>query len=393
MGKVGSKQRRIRVLAGLFVALLVALTLGGNTIRSLAMPKVVTAVPTAGTLGVHYEGSATVHPAAALNLTNPAGWPVLEVLVSVGDAVRKGEPLVRYDDSDVQYQLADLQSARKKQQMAMDLLVYNLKMAHKEDDEPAKLSAAAALETAKLDLEDQQRHIQQLQEELERGRELLAPVDGRVLETGAALERAGSGGPDIRLADTSKGYRIRLAVPAELADTLSLGDPLDAIALTDDASRTFAGQIAAIEDATGASPEGAGGTSAGAGGADAGGDVGGNVGSAGLTGARLLTIELEDGEAGWRGGERVTVRIEGSAEEARLLVNKDAVHYDSEGAYVYTISTEQGPLGNAYYAVETRIETAGSNAYATAIRNGLFEQSEIIVDHTGLILDGTRVRY
>jgi len=87
------------------------------------------------------------------------------------------------------------------------------------------------------------------------------------------------------------------------------------------------------------------------------------------------------------------VSLRKSKGDQLLLVPNEAVHHDSQGAFLYTISAEQGPLGNAYYAKLTRVETEGSNEYATAVSGEIFEQSEVIVGSTGLIMDGTRVRY
>ncbi len=377
-----SRQRNISLLAGLFVALLVALTLGGNTIRSLSMPKVITSVPTAGSLDYAYEGSATVRPAAERELSNPAGWTVLEVLVKAGDTVQKGEPLVRYDDSDAQDQLAELQSSLKKLQMSLDLLQYNLKQALRGEDETAKLSSASALESTKLDIDDQKRRIEKLQTEMEASRELKAPVDGVVTAVGAATGSASTGMPDVRLADAAKGYQIRLTVPGELAARLNLGDELKSIVLADDDTRQLAGTVSAIEEASGGGADLTGGDSSGA---------GADVQISAPTG--LLTVTLRDDGLGLQGGERVKVSIRRSESGNLLLVPNEAVHHDSKGAFVYTISAKQGPLGNAYYATETRVVTAGSNDYATAVSGGLFEQSEVIVGNSGLITSGTRVRY
>lgn len=388
MGEVATRtrQRNIRLLAGLFIVLLVALTLGGNTIRALMLPKVITSVPTAGSLDYVYEGYATVRPAAERELTNPAGWTVLEVFAKVGDTVHKGQPLVRYDDSDAQDQLADLQSSLKKLQSSLGLLQYQLKQALRGDDEAAKLNAANALETAELDIGDQKRRIGKLQKEIEASRELKAPADGIVTAVGAIEGTSSADTPDIRLADTSEGYRIRLTVPGELASRLILGDALESIALADDEdARRLSGTVSAIEEM----PDG---------GADSSGGNGFGVDS-GVDGhavpPSLLTISLRDDEHGLQGGERVKVSIRRSDGKGGnlLLVPNEAVHRDSRGAYVYTIRAQQGPLGNSYYAAETRIETAGSNDYATAVSGGLFEQEEIIMDSSGLITDGTRVRY
>ncbi|MCS7462899.1 hypothetical protein N0M98_22495 [Paenibacillus doosanensis] len=372
------RKRNIRLLAGLFVALLVALTLGGNTIRALSMPKVITTAPTAGSLDYSYEGTAIVRPAGEQDLTNPAGWKVLNVLVKVGDAVYKSQPLVQYDDSDAQDELAELQSALQKLQLSLPQLQYNVITAMKGEDEEAKLSAASALETTQLDIADQQRRIEKQQKKLAAGRELTAPVDGIVTAVGAVEGSDPSGKPDIRLSDSSKGFRIKLTVPNELASRFRAGDTLKSIFLEDSGKQPLAGTVAAIEEGVGS----------------AGDDAGANAASGVKTApSSLLTVSLHADDVPLQGGEQVKVSIRKSEGESLLLVPKEAVHYDSKGAFVYTISSEAGPLGNAYYAKLTRIETAGSNEYATAVKAGLFEQDEVIAANTGLLTSGTRVRY
>jgi multidrug efflux pump subunit AcrA (membrane-fusion protein) len=377
-----SKQRKIRALGGLFFALLIVLTLGGNMIRALSMPKVITAVPTVGSLDYSYEGTALVRPAAERKLMNPAGWKVLKVLVKVGDKVHKGQPLVRYDDSDVKDQLADQQSSLKKMQLSLEQLEYDLKQALREGDEEAVHHASSALKSMQFDMEDQKRRITKLQEEIQAGRELIAPVDGIVMTVGAEEGIASAGVPDVSLSDTSQGYQIWLMVPDELAILIRSGEELDSITLVDDDARQLTGTVTTIEEAYD-------------GGGDSIGDDQLGPGDSGQISAAntRITISLKEEESGLLGGERVKVSLRKSKGDQLLLVPNEAVHHDSQGAFLYTISAEQGPLGNAYYAKLTRVETEGSNEYATAVSGEIFEQSEVIVGSTGLIMDGTRVRY
>ncbi|MFL0557810.1 efflux RND transporter periplasmic adaptor subunit [Paenibacillus barengoltzii] len=377
-----SKQRKIRALGGLFFALLIVLTLGGNMIRALSMPKVITAVPTVGSLDYSYEGTALVRPAAERKLMNPAGWKVLKVLVKVGDKVHKGQPLVRYDDSDVKDQLADQQSSLKKMQLSLEQLEYDLKQALREGDEEAVHHASSALKSMQFDMEDQKRRITKLQEEIQAGRELIAPVDGIVMTVGAEEGIASAGVPDVSLSDTSQGYQIWLMVPDELAILIRSGEELDSITLVDDDARQLTGTVTTIEEAYDGGGDSIGDDQLGPGDSD-------QVSAANTR----ITISLKEEESGLLGGERVKVSLRKSKGDQLLLVPNEAVHHDSQGAFLYTISAEQGPLGNAYYAKLTRVETEGSNEYATAVSGEIFEQSEVIVGSTGLIMDGTRVRY
>jgi len=377
-----SKQRKIRALGGLFFALLIVLTLGGNMIRALSMPKVITAVPTVGSLDYSYEGTALVRPAAERKLMNPAGWKVLKVLVKVGDKVHKGQPLVRYDDSDVKDQLADQQSSLKKMQLSLEQQEYDLKQALREGDEEAVHHASSALKSMQFDMEDQKRRITKLQEEIQAGRELIAPVDGIVMTVGAEEGIASAGVPDVSLSDTSQGYQIWLMVPDELAILIRSGEELDSITLVDDDARQLTGTVTTIEEAYDGGGDSIGDDQLGPGDSD-------QVSAANTR----ITISLKEEESGLLGGERVKVSLRKSKGDQLLLVPNEAVHHDSQGAFLYTISAEQGPLGNAYYAKLTRVETEGSNEYATAVSGEIFEQSEVIVGSTGLIMDGTRVRY
>ncbi|CAI6084778.1 efflux RND transporter periplasmic adaptor subunit [Cohnella sp. JJ-181] len=377
--KYRSRKRKMRWIAGSFVVLLAVLTLGGNTLRALSMPKIVTALPTAGPLEHTYEGSATIRPGAERELTNPGGWKVAQVLVKQGDAVRKGQTLVRYDDSEAAQALADQQSTLKKLTLSLEQLQYNVIQAIKEDDAAAKLTATAALETAKLEIDDQKRHIQTLQADIAANGELRAPFDGVVADVSAEKGAVSSGGPDIRLSDIARGYRIRLPIPGDLASTLSLGDKLDQISLIDDDGVWLSGTVTDIEESGDGLENG-----------DAGDD---EVTSAGDAMPMYnLTITLNKGVAAIKGGERVKVSIRTSKGGDLLLVPSKAVHQDARGAFVYTVGAKQGPLGNAYYVVENPVNIVDSNDYAIAV-SGLFDQAEIIVDSTDFILPGMRVRY
>lgn len=377
--KYRSRKRKIRWIAGSLVVLLAALTLGGNTLRALSMPRIVTTLPTVGSLEHTYKGSATIRPVAERELTNPGGWKVTQVLVKQGDAVRKGQTLVRYDESEAAQALADQQSMLKKLILSLEQLQYNVIRAIKEDDAAAKLSATAALETAKLEIGDQKRHIQALQADIAANRELRAPFDGSVVEVGAETGAVSSGAPDIRLADTSQGYLIRMPIPADIASTLSLGDKLDQISLIDDDQVWLSGTVTEIQE----SGDGLGNSDA----------VEGQAASEGdAMPAYNLTIALKDGDDAIKGGERVKVSIRTSKNSSLLLVPNNAVHKDARGAFVYTVTSKQGPLGNAYYVVENQVEIADANDFATAV-SGLFDQAEIIVDSTDTILPGMRVRY
>lgn len=374
-GKSGFSKRKLKLIAGLFLALLAICTLAGNTIRGMSLPKVYTQVAAQGSVTHEYEGGATVQPVRTQDIPNPAGWKAENVLVKAGDKVSKGQKLIVYDNGDAQLQLEDLLTALKKQQLTMDQLQAEYVAAATEGDESKLAAAKNAIESAKLDIASQKSHIQSLQKQIAEGKTALAPFDGVVVQVNALAGYGPGGLPDVVLADASKGYRIQLHVPGDVAGLLEIGEELDQITLTGKESRPLSGTIEAMEDAA---PEG--GTSEG--------------NSPGVYESAVppsnVIVGLKDSQLA--GGERVRVKIAKSGAEQTVTVPNEAVHRDERGAYVFTLESREGALGNAFYAVETPIRIADSNAYVTAVAEGLFEQQEVIMNSTGFLMDGIRVR-
>jgi len=365
-----SRPRKLRLIAGLFLGVLAAFTLAGNTLQALTLPKVHLAAASSGKLILEFRGSATVRPEAEKEIANPAGWKVAKVFVNKGDHVRKGETLIEYDDREAKEQLLSEQSALKKMELSIEDLQLDYIKAAQEGDESAKQQAASKIEIAKLDLSNQQRHIQLLQDKLEEGRRIAAPFDGVVTEVNAAQGSPSSGAPDIRMFDPAQGYRFEMRVPEPIVDRLRVGEQLDVRIPDDESHPAVPGTIADIRESA------------------ATGDVAGEP--AGTERTSTLVVSLQGNQ--FQGGERVRldIRLAGSAEMP--LIPSDAVHKDNEGVFVYIVEEKQGPLGNAYYAVRVPITISEANDSTTAVDSGLFEQQQVIVASSEPIMDGMRVR-
>lgn len=371
-----SKKRKVRLIAGLFIGLLIVLTLVGNTIQALTLPKVLAVQAAAGSLTHSYNSTATVHPKEERDLTNPAGWKVAKVLVKKGDTVHKGQTLIEYDGSDIKQQIADEEAALKKLDLSMQQLEYNVIQAMQAEDEAAKISASSALESAKLDIATQQQHNQQLMNNLAASDHLAAPFDGIITDVGAIEGYASSGRPDIRISNSAKGYKLELPIPSDIASMLSVGESLEDLRLIGKEDEPIQGKIESMGDmsnSNGGSP-----------------DTSSDEKTSGFSGS-MQNLVISLGGSGIHGGERVEVHITRTKESDQLLVPSKAIHKDSEGAFVYTIKETQGPLGNAYYAVRTPVKVSDSNDSTTAISEGLFDEQEVIVESNDLIMDGTRV--
>ncbi|GGG67023.1 efflux RND transporter periplasmic adaptor subunit [Paenibacillus radicis (ex Gao et al. 2016)] len=376
-----SRKRKIRRFAALFFGLLIVLTLTGNTLQALTLPKVYTAQANRGELAHAFKGTGTVVPAEMKELANPAGWKVAHVLVKQGERVSKGQTLVQYDDSEAKQQLAEAQSALKKLQLSMEGLEHSYILAVTDGDESAKLSAKLAIETAKLDIADQKQRIQFQQAGRAENQRLTAPFDGVVAAIGATEGLGSSGAPDIQLTNAAKGFQVEMLIPSTIAELLSEGDLLE-LQLTGEEQRMLEGRVAAMKsDSLGGNAGDLGGGGAGAGGQ-----------GQGAVSSTLLTLAVVDGK-GLKGGERVELNLSKVKSAAAILIPNDAVHKDVDGAYVYTVEEHQGPLGNAYYVARTPIEIADANETTTAVSQGLFDQQNVIVNSSEPVIDGVRVRY
>ncbi|MBB6637092.1 efflux RND transporter periplasmic adaptor subunit [Cohnella thailandensis] len=372
-----SRRKKLRLLTGLFLALLVGCTLAGNTLRNLALPRVYLASAGSGTILHPYEGTATVMPKESKEIVNPAGWKVARILVKAGDPVTQGQPLIVYDDSETREQLLDMQTELKKSTLSMSLLQSNYREAAISGDEQKKENARVAIETAKLDLSTQQRHIQQLEKDLAENRQSVAPFDGVVTRLNAAVGFASSGSPELVLTDSAKGFAIECQIPGDVANLLEIGEDLDQISLIGRDSRQLTGAIVDIKESL---PEQVNSSS------------GGNTGELpSVLPHSVVRIEIKDTKL--QGGERVKIAISKESENSMITVPNEAIHYDERSAYVFTLDTDSGPLGNAYRAVETPVTIADKNSFVAGISEGLFPQQEVILHSAkDFLMDGMRVR-
>lgn len=372
--RLNARQRKIRLLAGLFIGMLLIFTLLGNTLQGLTLPKVLTAEASPGELVHSFQGTAVLQYGAERDLANPEGWKAAKVLVREGDRVRKGDTLIEYDVGEAQQQLADMKASLEKLKLSLGGLEVAYKQAAQDGDEAAKQNAKAAIENANIDISMQGQHLAALQQSVEENRRLNAPFDGTIIGISAEEGLTSAGGPDIRMSNASRGFRLELQIPGDVAELLRIGDELDVL-LPDQDNRSVTGKVSGLRAGTGggASGDGASGTDGYA------------------APAQLLTVSLQGDDL--RSGEKARITLAKSGNPGTLLIPNAAVREDDAGAFVYTVESREGPLGNAYFAVRTGIVVAGSNGHTTSVSGGLFDGQQVIVDSTDPIIEGVRVRY
>lgn len=370
--RTARRKRAVRLAAGLFAALLILCTLFSNTMMSLTLTRVGVVTAQAGALDLSYNGSADLAPVEVINLTGPTGWKVQEALVQEGDRVKKGQALVRYDGTEAKQQLEDAKAALQKLELSMEKMQLDYIEAEHSADAAAVMTAKVTLESAKIDQNSQSRHVELMEKQLQENQELTAPFDGIIQEVHAQAGLPGSGSPDIRISNEGKGLQFELRLPAGMARKLKVGDPIDAV-LEKDISKQIAGKISRLEEETASSAD-----------------------STGLDGKPVdsptakVVVSVIDPEV--KGGERVNVRLSIPGASGTLLLPSSAIRKDSSGAYVYVLEEQMGPLGNAYYAARRSVAVSESNDAMAAVTSGLFNQDRIIVEASGPVMDGDRVR-
>lgn len=372
-----SRRKQLRLLTSLFVVLLVGCTLAGNTLRNLALPKVYLVAAGSGTMVHQYEGTATVVPVGAKEIVNPAGWKVTRIDVQAGDRVSRGQSLIAYDDRAAREQLLDLQTEAKKLDLSMSVLQRSYVEAATSGDAQQMESARVAIETAKLDQAAQQRRIQRLEQSLAENRQSVAPFDGVVVRLNAVVGFASAGSPELVLADTAKGFEIACQVPGDVASLLEIGETLDQLMLLGKDGRTLTGKIVDIQENV---PELAPPPSE-------------EASEKLLPALPSSVVRIAIADTTLQGGERVRIAISKQSVNRILTVPNEAVRYDERGAYVFTLQTDSGPLGNAYRVEETPVKIADRNSFVTGISEGLFNQEEVILHSSkDFLMDGMRVR-
>ncbi|MEY9092547.1 efflux RND transporter periplasmic adaptor subunit [Paenibacillus sp. RC84] len=373
------RKRKIRLFSGLFIGLLVVFTLLSNTFMALTIPKVAVVVPSRGQLVHTFKGSGAIKWRAETALTNSTGWKVKKVEVKEGDHVKKGQTLVTYDSKDAEQEILDQQAGLNKLKLTMEELQSHFIEASQNGEEKSIEDAKRAMEIHKIDLEVQQRKIQNLQEKLKKNVKLTAPFNGIVTKVNAKEGFSSeNGGYDVRLSDESLGFEFELFVPVDIAAALKAGDKLE-VQVDGPAAEKVEGQISEIHEPgipdKSKTDEGSAGE-------------GGNTAMS-LPMKRLL-VTLQG--AGLKEGAGVRVELNRATDPDVLVVANKAIHEDNTGKYVFTIEERNGPLGNAFYIRRTSITVTDSDDKASTVTQGLFEQQQIVVESSEPLQDGDKVR-
>ncbi|WP_224371349.1 efflux RND transporter periplasmic adaptor subunit [Hyalangium versicolor] len=205
-----------------------------------------------------------VIPHDSVDLSSKFEGRMEQVLVDVGDRVRKGEVLARLDvrplEQDLAVAKATLQASRAEEQAAGLALAEarekkgryftprSLELGVYSQEELATIryqesTALARLEAARARSQEQQAHVVELEQNVGEA-ELLAPFDGVVATRPVSPgTRVSAGQPILRVLSTG-GRKVRFAVPEDQARQLEPGSPLRLF--IDQPAQTLAGHVESI---------------------------------------------------------------------------------------------------------------------------------------------------
>ncbi|WP_042168075.1 efflux RND transporter periplasmic adaptor subunit [Paenibacillus gorillae] len=372
------RKKWISVLLLLLLGALLFFTLFSNTLQSVTLPKVSTKQAESGGVSYKLESSGVLQPVNQVELSNPAGWRVRQVLVKKGQAVKKGQKLVLYDSSSAERELEDEIAQLKKQSIALENVQDQFKLSVVNGDESAVREARRDLETRNIDILVQQRKIDELRDQLNRQKELTAPFNGIVMKLNAVEGLAATGQPDLVVSNLDLGYGLNIIADGKLLDRFSLAVKqsidMKIAAEGEQPARSLKGIIVEISDASSQTDESSNGGS-----------------GAGVVRQKQLRIHVADTDL--KGGEQVTVKLERVSSGKGWLVPNEAIHREGESRFILKVEQQRGALGNVFVARKVPIETSEETEQETMIsKDRLYEGEMIILESSEPLQDGNRIR-
>nr|WP_225445583.1 biotin/lipoyl-binding protein [Paenibacillus arenosi] len=348
------------------------------------MPKVWTEVGRQGQIIQEFRAVGTLRPVSEVKLSSSSGWTVKNVKIKKGDRVIRGQTLVTYENSDAHNELQDEQATLARLRLELEVPQERYVQAVRNNDEASIRTSKRDMKLAQLQIENQQRKIQNLQQRIRRDSNLVAPFDGFITELNAVTGSPSvSDGFDVRLANENLGYQAELSLPATATEELKLGDKLDLQSYGGGSARPLNGTITTIEHVDAkesSSPSLAGGE----------GETGVQQPLDAVAWNRLI-VKVSDKTV--RTGEQVRVHLtRTSGEGGSMLLSNKAIHKEGVNHYVHVVEEAKGPLGNTYHIRKTKVEVGTANDSETVILSGAYPNEQIVVESTEPLVEGSRVR-
>ncbi|MEH6888457.1 biotin/lipoyl-binding protein [Bacillus sp. JJ864] len=403
---VARKKRNIKIISSLFIGLLIILTLFSNTLANWNLPKVTTDKPRNDQLTQTFTGNGELLPQEEAKLSNSSvEAKVKEVHVKEGDRVKKNQLLVTYDSKKSEQEILDEEATLQINKLALNDAQANYNEAKKNqqenrsNDQPNNQqdnqqenksnnqpnggisetsiqSLKTAVESKKIEISVQERKIKNLKEELEKSKNLIAPFDGVVTKINTKKDQLSTRDEgDVILSDESKGLKVELQVPSDLATHLKVGDKIE----MKRNAKSLEGELVEIqniasnenerpkeqgeqrEEQTPATPQP----------------------------QKRILVKVQGEEL--KKGEQVEATLTKQLTNGVLIPNK-VIKKVGQRTFVYTIEEKKGPLSNAFYIEESPITVGESNGQETVVLEGVYEKDQIVLESSEPLKKGERVK-
>ncbi|KAA0758991.1 HlyD family efflux transporter periplasmic adaptor subunit [Bacillus sp. AR2-1] len=414
---VTRKKRNIKIISSLFIGLLIILTIFSNTLADWDLPKVTTDKPRNDQLTQTFTGNGELLPQEEEKLSNNnVEAKVKEVHVKEGNKVQKNQLLVTYDtknkeqeilDEEANLQIKKLDLNDKKLELNDAQVAYNEAKKNqqktKSNDQPKNQqetesndqpknqqdtksnedigersiqSLKTAVESKKIEISIQERKIKNLKEELETNKKLIAPFDGVVTKINAKKDQPSvKEEGDVILFNESKGFKVELQVPSDLAIHLKIGEKIE-MKRNAKSLEGEIGEIRNIESNENGRPQEQG-------------EQQGKQTSANPQPQKRILVKVQGEEL--KKGEQVEAKLTKQFTKGVLIPNR-VIEEGPKGPFVYTIEEKKGPLGNAFYIKESPITVGESNGQETLVLEGVYEKDQIVLRSSEPLKKGERVK-
>ncbi|MEH7537473.1 biotin/lipoyl-binding protein [Bacillus toyonensis] len=413
---VTRKKRNIKIISSVFIGLLIILTLFSNTLANWDLPKVTTEKPRNDQLTQTFTGNGELQPQeeAKLSASSSLEAKVKEVHVKEGDFVKKNHLLVTYDSKQKEQDILDAEATLQISKLALNDAQANYnevkksqqenkansqpsnQQENKANDQPnnqqenkvnnqpnvgiSETSSIQALKTIveskKIEISTQERKIKNLKEELEMNKKLIAPFDGVVTKINAKKDQPSvKDEGDVILSNESKGFKVELQVPSDLAMHLKVGDKIE----MKRNAKFLEGELIEIQNIAGNESERP---------KEQGEQKNEQTPVTPQQQKRLL-VNVHGEEL--KKGDLVEVKLTKKLAKGVLIPSR-VIEKGPTGPFVYTIEEKKGPLGNAFYIKESRITVGESNGQETLVLEGVVEKDQIVSKSSEPLQEGERVK-
>ncbi len=295
-----------------------------------------------GALRGTFSGTTEAGDQATLSFSTPG--TVHDVLVSVGDRVRVGEPLAMLRDTQLQLQLQEARASSAQARASRTLAEQSL-----DRSEALYLSSSASVasvETARANLDGARaasaasaRQVELAQDQLTQGT-LKANRDGQVASVLVTEGEFVGGGAPVVVLTPDQALQVTVVVPSRWIGRLSTGDSAQ-VELAELDSLTVEARVV-------------------------------EVGVTGQGASFPMTIELSEQDERVRPGMVATVTLDvGEVQEQRMELPVSAIAQDQIGDFVWGLRTEDDGLASAYRVdVITGELTDADSIVVTGVESG-----------------------